>query len=86
MCAIQACVNSVNTEEEFSVVICSDNQAVLKALQGAGSTSYLVKETMLMLKQLSVVFAQCTNVTDRQMDRQNSYINIALCSQLLQAR
>ena len=54
MYAIRDCICNINSQEESSVAICSDSQAVLKTLRGAKTTSNLVKETILALKALSV--------------------------------
>ena len=52
--AISTCVNSLHTEYDASIAICSDSQAALKALDTAITTSKLVAETMTELKQLSL--------------------------------
>jgi len=52
--AILACVNSLHTEYEASIAICSDSQAALKALNTAKTASKLVAETMMELKRLSL--------------------------------
>jgi len=52
--AVRACIYNIDSQEESWVAICSDSQAVLKTLQGARTTSNLVKETILALKVLSV--------------------------------
>jgi len=51
--AILACVNSLHTEYDASIAICSNSQAALKALDTATTTSKLVAETMVELKRLS---------------------------------
>jgi len=52
--AILACVNSLHTEYDASIAICSDSQAALKALDTVKTTSKLVAETMTELKWLSL--------------------------------
>ena len=54
MYVTKACICNIDSQEETSVAICSDSQAVLKTLRGAKTTSNLVKETILALKALSV--------------------------------
>ena len=54
MYAIRACICNIDSQEESSVAICSDSQAMLKTRQGARTTSNLVRETILALKALSV--------------------------------
>jgi len=54
MHAIGACICNTDSQEESSVAICSDSQAVLNTLRGARTMSNLVKETILALKALSV--------------------------------
>ena len=55
MYAIRACICNINSQEESSVAICSDSQAVLKTPRGIKTTSNLVKETILALKALSIL-------------------------------
>lgn len=52
--AILNCVNSLQTESESSIAICSDSQAALMALKSAKTSSKLVAETTKALKYLSV--------------------------------
>jgi len=52
--AILTCANSLQSEQDASIAICSDSQAVLRALQSAKTTSSLVAETKSALKRLSV--------------------------------
>jgi len=52
--AILTCANSLQSEQDASIAICSDSQAALKALQSAKTTSSLVVETKSALKRLSV--------------------------------
>ena len=52
--AILACVNSLHSEYDASIAICSDSQAALMALDSAKITSKLVVETVMRLKQLSL--------------------------------
>jgi len=55
MYAITACKCNTDSQEEISVAICLDSQAVLKTLRGARTTSNLVKETILALSVLQSV-------------------------------
>jgi len=52
--AILTCANSLQSEQDASIAMCSDSQAALKALQSAKTTSSLVAETKSALKRLSV--------------------------------
>ena len=52
--AILICANSLQSEQDASIAICSDSQAALKALQSAKTTSSLVAKTKSALKRLSV--------------------------------
>ena len=54
MCAILTCAQSLHTQHDQSIVICSDSQAALKALQSPKTTSRLVIDTVTVLKELSV--------------------------------
>ena len=46
--------NSLHTEYDASIAICSDTQAALKVLDTVKTTSKLVAETMTELKRLSL--------------------------------
>jgi len=52
--AILTCANSLQSEQDASIAICSNSQAALKALHSAKTTSSLVAETKSALKRLSV--------------------------------
>jgi len=52
--AILTCANSLQSEQNASIAMCSDSQAALKALQSSKTTSSLVAETKSALKRLSI--------------------------------
>ena len=54
VCAILTCVQLLRTQQDQSIVICSDSQAALKALQSPKITSSLVADTVAKLQELSV--------------------------------
>ena len=54
VCAILNCVQLLRTQQDQSIVICSDSQAALKALQSPKINSSLVADTVAKLQELSV--------------------------------